>query len=1727
MRSFFCILFLLPIAVFATNGTLKGAGTESDPWQIEDYEDLKALSSGKYLYSEHYVLTADIDATPSFGENCLDGVCNGYSPIGRLKDASRATTFTGSIDGRNHTIRNMRIWMPCNSNVAFIKSAEKASLSNLHFDSLTVISDLYETETTAGLVAIDHKSKIKNVSVKKGFVQGNREVGGLFGHTLASEFDSLSFQGKVVGRNQVGGLAGILNSDITNSFTDVDIVAYGSYVGGFAGKTQGENTNVYSKGSITLAETSYSYGASSITTLTKKYRSEIGGLVGRNEGYITFCHSSVNINGRGKTFESEEIGGLVGINVNSIMYSYATGNVSGNTEVGGLVGWNETLSNPGDYGYGYIEHAYAWGSVMADSNAAGLVGLNSGSIHYAYSIGKVTAINKVDALATGNVDSSYWNMETSGVTSSEMGVGLTSEQMTHLSSFDGWGDCKIAVDEEFCTLEDEILTETRDGGSIRYCKKSVWGNADGKTFPTFTMYNNSFKELVLVAAPTASAKWTEEPVVSVVNADDVVPFGRWTNFNTENAAGDSIYYGYQIGYKAGKDTVWGAFSHVAVPNALTISSYDELQKIGHHEAYPLSGHYTLTADIDGSGKLFDPIGSMNEPFTGTFEGKNHVIKNLTINKPLGDNVGLFSALSYARLTDLTFENAKVNGSWLVGVAAGRVQNSYVKNVVSYNGSVVGDTYVGGVFGHLNGNDHVSQVGATGSVTGVELVGGVAGELYGGLLQQAFSASIIKGLFYVGGIIGHNWEGRIQESYSASIIKGRESLGGIHGHEEYNVRRDTLCYFDKSLSLGTEGDSARTTSQMLTKANYSLWDFENVWNIKEGESYPYLKGSKPILPGQLKDDGSINVLVGEGTADKPYLISNYDDLKYIGRYEYATDLYYMLEKNIVAGGSDDLFEPIKDFSGVFLGNGKTISKLVIDQGSQDTVGLFKTLMTGATVSNLHLDTIKVSGRNYVGGLAGVDFGANIDSVDVLVQMNAEKYAGAIAGEKSGGRLSLSSAVGSIVAKEYAGGLFGNLKNAKVNDALSFVYVSGDKYLGGLVGNASNTDVSNSFTAGKVVGSEDVGVIVGASDKSTWTSVYGDSTVWNFSKNAGGNLKNTPQLVHQETYENMDFDKTWKIAEGYGYPYLKWSSRSNNVFGDSITVLDGSGTDEDPYIIRTSQDLRSIGYSIYTLDRVYRLVNDITMSAETNNRAYKESIGHQGKVTSKWLPDLSIASGKIFNTKFSGKFLGGGHTITGLCAVYDFSPGVGFIDTLAETGIVDSLSLVNFKTTNNAQWSGAVVVNYGTIKNVSIDGALLGVNVGGVAGNNYGTIQDCYVTGNVVADSVAGGIAAENWGTIDNCVVENINARGYKAVGGIAGIEHKTTTNTKVSGEVFSIESYAGGAFGIIDGASVSNVTAACSVQVAIPTKSGIMGGGFVGLNNGTISKSSAVGNLRNASGFVGTNMSIIEDCFATGDVKDASGFVSYNHGTISRSYSTGNIEWMTFPSNVLGGFAMQNFSDGMITDVYSTGSITLNNSGSVTANILVAVQSGTLKNAFATGSVDIAGQSAFCGNRSWEKAGENIYFNSDKCQLPDSVGNMIALSEKEMVHHQNFEGFDFKKVWTIDEGVSYPTIRLGDTTTVESPESALYVYDSGIVTSSMTVRVNGSLADVRFWVAQPGNVKLDLLDIRGRFVLSTNLGSLAVGDYYKTLNIASLTKGRYIVTLRVNNRMTERSFVSKK
>ncbi len=478
------LLAMLAVSAFAANGSMKGDGSAEKPFQIEDYEDLKAIGTGAYLYSSNYILTKDIDASASKKENCNGDECRGFSPIGRNKDAADSTYFSGIFDGQNHTIRNLYV-QGIGDELGLI-SLLCGSVKNVKLDSVNVMGSTTSSRYVGGVVGFA-RGTIENVHVTNSSIQGQVYVGGIAGahHQSDSHMSDVSYQGEVKAVRIVGGITGSSYTNIFNASANVRIVVVSDREGG-RGSFQVGGIAGYAEISI------WDSRSSGVIVPNALNISSVGGLVGESRSDINHCTSSVDllsVSDSGKTFVFDDrIGGLVGDNRDPIFWSYATGNVEGISNVGGLVGANSNK----------IWLTYAQGSVKGEEYVGGLVGRNttesygnvhdSGSVEISYAGNKVVGkdvsgglvgFNNVDS---SRIQSSYWDKELSNLDSSDGGTGLSTKEMMTMSSFAGWDTLGYWMYDR-C---EEGQCEIKNWDDGCYCKKAFvkfWAIDEGKSYP--------------------------------------------------------------------------------------------------------------------------------------------------------------------------------------------------------------------------------------------------------------------------------------------------------------------------------------------------------------------------------------------------------------------------------------------------------------------------------------------------------------------------------------------------------------------------------------------------------------------------------------------------------------------------------------------------------------------------------------------------------------------------------------------------------------------------------------------------------------------------------------------------------------------------------------------------------------------------------------------------------------------------------------------------------------------------------------------------------------------------------------------------------------------------------------------------------------------------------------------------------------------------------------------
>ncbi len=140
-------------------------------------------------------------------------------------------------------------------------------------------------------------------------------------------------------------------------------------------------------------------------------------------------------------------------------------------------------------------------------------------------------------------------------------------------------------------------------------------------------------------------------------------------------------------------------------------------------------------------------------------------------------------------------------------------------------------------------------------------------------------------------------------------------------------------------------------------------------------------------------------------------------------------------------------------------------------------------------------------------------------------------------------------------------------------------------------------------------------------------------------------------------------------------------------------------------------------------------------------------------------------------YTGNFDGGGHTITGLKIDKSGTDYVGLIGCLGSEGKVQNVTLTNISVSGANCVGGIAGQNYGTVENCSVNGTVTGkgfTDTGGIAGSNYGTISGCSAEGTVTGSVNVGGIAGGSYlGVIIDGCHSTAAVSGISSVGGVVG------------------------------------------------------------------------------------------------------------------------------------------------------------------------------------------------------------------------------------------------------------------------------------------------------------------------------------------------------------------------
>jgi len=840
---------------------------------------------------------------------------------------------------------------------------------------------------------------------------------------------------------------------------DLDLTAYpglclgpGRGISAFRGEFDGKNHTIFNFSSTRGGKTYVGlFGAIgkggevknlTLSNVELSGGSNIGGLVGRNNGTITNCSIEAGNISSEEYGRYTRIGGLVGHNLGIVCDCYTQCTISGEGMIGGLVG-----DNQGGTIIDCIVSVDLDQESTGDNVVGGLVGQNSGRISRCFATGQVHDTGVVGGLVGKNIGEENQSTLTKGVVFgcfAEVNVqgrscgGLVGSNASIISNSYASGN----VQGQNSMSTGGLVGEQAYSAIIYNCYASGQIH-NGGPLVGFTLGDN-VKASFWSIEPTGQNFSTTGIKLTPAEAQDIrtYQYEGW-DFMAPDDGPDNIWVMPDQGYPQlwwEQDTDYGlpSFGNGSgtTGDPYLISNPDELNNIGCNPRL-MNKYFKLVKDINLSEIDYFPIGEQGNSFVGHFDGNGCTISNLVHEATADEYAGLFGYIGQnGEVQNLGLKEAKVKGQvyvgGLVGLNEGMIKHCYV-------------TQTNTLFEGIEGDYPVESF--------LYMTGGIAGYNKGDIYFCYATANVWNG----GGVVGWN-EGKVYMCYAAGPVAGTGTTGGLVAVCRNNNELVIASYWDKQVSGQQEsaGGIGKTTDEMKCIQTYQAqgqwdevpgWDFalgndgpDNIWVMSDG-GYPQLwwqhahEISLPVLGG------------GKGTEADPYLISEPHHLAAMGANPQLMDKHFMLTDDI--NMVDVKFFPIGDkpnpFNGHFDGSSHIIMNLKYaatwPYPKDGYVGLFGHVGIRGYTEKLALRQVNFGGW-YVGALGGL----------------------------SSGKFSQCSAEGTIQGSVYAGGLIGQHQEGTLSDCYAKVEInrfSNSQYsTGGLVGLSDAGTIVNCYAAGYI-------------------------------------------------------------------------------------------------------------------------------------------------------------------------------------------------------------------------------------------------------------------------------------------------------------------------------------------------------------------------------------------------------------------------------------------------------------------------------------------------------------------------------------------------------------------------------------------------------------------------------------------------------------------------------------
>ena len=1041
-----------------------------------------------------------------------------------------------------------------------------------------------------------------------------------------------------------------------------------------------------------------------------------------------------------------------------------------------------------------------------------------------------------------------------------------------------------------------------------------------------------------------------------------------------------------------------------------------------------SSNLTVAATVKGAsytgGVYGYGVGITTATFTGQVTGSGSYVGGLE-----GSASGSFSSCTVNAPVKSSSSSAQCVGG-LFGYARGTITANNCKQ----EGIIQGKSYTGGLVGYSSANITISSNTHRGNITGTTNTGGAIGGSKNGAvnLTSCYIDCNITGTTSVGGICGIAENPKLSTISGCHFwgdISGTSQLGGIIGYFMKNNNVPSVS-FTETTTAGRKGSVdpktacfVNTSSPTFKKSGTDTYAI--IYNHIINDLGDWTCTTSSVWYSSVTTNQYGVEIVNTFSMTAPTKV--YNNIRTESGSVNVNVMNCSAIGNINATGNNVGGIIGKEDNAVVYASSSTKTIYYFQDGATTTTALTLKAYSYAYVTSNITDSYysgNISGSNYVCGITGNKQDGYIKNCYIQGSIYGKQYVGGISGYLSRETLNSSengmnsnvSACSSITGTSNVGRIYGYADGNFSVAALGTNSENRSMASTQVVVNGVTQTISDNLQNGTAVGVSQLRlranyVSWGWDWNNCWTiqetesfpyktwqsapptfsgKLTSGATTINGKSVDGGTIHITTSSGN--TYTATCSGSDWSVTVSALHAgetvtaYAATSNKEKSYFTTTSVGFLGSGTEDDPYLITSAEDLQGLNKGGY-----YKIMNDINLTSWIN----------QNSSSKGWVPVGYDGSAVYID--------GDGHKITGLWT--------NSTDTY--TGIFSKLKDGYIKNLNVEVASGKKVKG----------GQYTGVIIG------YATnfeMSNCSVKGNAEGTTYVGGLAGYFTGNSSNPNLTDLTYEGSLSsstasakIGGIAGYGSTCRmTNVSSTIQVTSTgnSSVIGGLVGNMYGRSASQ----CSADVNI-TASGI---------------GCKAGGLFGTAGYSTSTATTISECYSTGSIQ-VTGSDSWTGGIagalttncqLSDSYSTATISGTQYTAGLVG----QASGGSKINRCYASGNLTGVYFGAGVVGYLYDANTKTTNCVALNNILSYTDQTAWAcrviggyDEAAGEPDGSNLALATMQVSLnnipqtkTDDILEGVAKSEAELKQAATYEakGWNFDEVWSIDEGTGYPYLK---------------------------------------------------------------------------------------------------------